>query len=176
MTAFAGVPPEVASIDDDHVSLVVDESVYPLDAVYGAAYVFIDRCFVLVDRPEAGRFRITLAAKQNEGGEAALRNFVGEFANELLACAWRTRITNENRAIIESVTMQALSGAMGPPSLDELQDFDFSEEAFEDPLGIAASWEDKYKKKAAAPGGESAATDAAPATESASPAESGESR
>ena len=52
MTVFAGVAPEVASISDDHVSLVVDEAVYPIDAVYGAAYVFIDRCFVLIDRPE----------------------------------------------------------------------------------------------------------------------------
>lgn len=152
MTAFAGVAPEIASIDDDHVSLSVDESVYPLDAVYGAAYVFIDRCFVLLDRPAPGRLRVTLAAKQNEGGEAVLRQLVGEFANELLTCAWRHRITQDNRAVIEAVTLQALAGAMGPPSLDELQDFDFSEEAFEDPLGIAASWEDKYKKKAAAPG------------------------
>lgn len=151
MTALAGVPPDVASIDDDHVALTVDESLYPLDAVYGAAYIFIDRCFVVLDRPEAGRLRVTLSAKQGEGGEAVLRSLVGEFANEVLSCAWRHRITQENRAVIEAVTMQALSGAMGPPSLDELQDFDFSEDAFEDPLGIAASWEDKYKKKAAAP-------------------------
>ena len=31
------------------------------------------------------------------------------------------------------------SGALGPPSLEELEDFDFSNEAFEDPLGIAMS-------------------------------------
>ena len=43
--------------------------------------------------------------------------------------------------------MQAISGAMGPPSLDELEDFDFTEEPFEDPLGIAQSWEEKYTKK-----------------------------
>ena len=169
MSALAGVPPEVASIDDDHVSLVVDESIYPLDAVYGAAYIFIDRCFVVIDRPAAGRFKVTLSAKQGEGTEAVLRQMVGEFANEALACAWRQRITNENRATIEAVTMQALSGAMGPPSLEELADFDFSEDAFEDPLGIAASWEDKYKKKSAQD-----APDAGPASD-AGAAASGES-
>lgn len=165
MTALAGVPPEVASIDEDHVSLVVDESIYPLDAVYGASYIFIDRCFVVIDRPAAGRLKVTLSAKQGEGTEAVLRSMVGEFANELLACAWRQRITHENRATIEAVTMQALSGAMGPPSLDELADFDFSEDSFEDPLGIAASWEDKYKKKSAE-GAATSASDvgAAPAT------------
>lgn len=146
MTAFAGVPPEIASIADDHVSLTVDETIYPLASVYGAAYVFIDRCYVLVDRPSDGRLRVTLTPKQ-ETGEAALRHYVGEFANEVLSCAWRARITQENRAVIEAVTSQALAGAMGPPSLEELADFDFSEDAFEDPLGIAASWEEKYKKK-----------------------------
>jgi hypothetical protein len=36
---------------------------------------------------------------------------------------------------------------MGPPSLDDLEKFDFSAEAFDDPLGIAMSWEEKYGKK-----------------------------
>ncbi len=153
MTAFAGVPPEVASIDADHVALTVDDSIYPLEAVYGAAYIFIDRCYVLVERPAEGRYRVTLASKHPEADAEALRHLVGEFANELLSCAWRHRITQDNRAVIEAVTKQALAGAMGPPSLDELQDFDFSGDAFEDPLGIASSWEEKYKKKATPVGG-----------------------
>ncbi|MGH7298232.1 MAG: hypothetical protein ACRELB_25055, partial [Polyangiaceae bacterium] len=68
--------------------------------------------------------------------------------NELLSCAWRAKISEDSRALIESVTAQALGGAMGPPSLDELEKFDFSEETFEDPLGIAMSWEEKHRKKA----------------------------
>ncbi|MEI8259300.1 MAG: hypothetical protein WCJ30_26835 [Deltaproteobacteria bacterium] len=48
------------------------------------------------------------------------------------------------------VTSQAISAAMGPPSLDDLAAFDFGDESFEDPLGIAMSWEEKYKKKDAA--------------------------
>ena len=80
-----------------------------------------------------------------------LKALVGEFANELLSCAWRHKITEENRSTIESVAMQAIAGAMGPPSLDDLAAFDFTEEPFEDPLGIALSWEEKYKKKDEAP-------------------------
>ena len=38
---------------------------------------------------------------------------------------------------------------MGPPTLDDLEKFDFSDETFEDPLGIAMSWEDKHGKKKA---------------------------
>ena len=129
------------------VAMTVDGSVYPLEAVYGAAYVFIDRCWVFVDRAGPDRFAVRLTAK-GDIDEAGLRALAGEFGNELLSCAWRADITRNNRAVIEAVTTQAFGGAIGPPSLDELAGFDFSDEAFEDPLGIAQSWEQKHGKKA----------------------------
>jgi His-Xaa-Ser system protein HxsD len=129
------------------VSLTLADEVYPLDAVYGASYTFIDRCYVLLDRVAPGRTRVVVTPKQGGTTETDLRAIAGELVNELLSCAWRSQIVRENRAVIEAVTMQAVGGAMGPPSLDELKDFDFSEEPFEDPLGIGLSWEDKYKKK-----------------------------
>ena len=132
-------------VDQGSARLELDETVYPLEAVYGAAYIFIDRCYVLVDRPAPGKWRVTLSPKKDGPGD--LRALGGEFANELLSCAWRHQITQQNRAVIEAVTTQAIAGAMGAPSLDELEKFDFSAETFEDPLGIAKSWEDKYKKK-----------------------------
>jgi His-Xaa-Ser system protein HxsD len=150
-----GVPDGLTAVDldDASVRLEVEADLYPLEAVYGAAYTFIDRCYVFLDRPAAGRLRVTLGAKDPGAGADTLRVLVGEFANELLACAWRHDITRQNRAVIEAVTMQAFGGAMGPPSLDELEDFDFTDEQFDDPLGIATSWEEKYKKKPKGPTG-----------------------
>jgi His-Xaa-Ser system protein HxsD len=144
-----GMPtPDVeAELDEARVRVLVDASVYDLEAVYAAAYTFIARCYVLVDRPSPQRFAITLASKSVPVEPEQLRALAGELANELLASAWRRTITRNNRALIESVTMQAFAGAMGPPSLDELEAFDFSDEPFDDPLGIAQSWEDKYRKK-----------------------------
>ena len=49
-----------------------------------------------------------------------------------------------------TVTTQALAGAMGAPTLDDLASFDFTEEGFDDPLGIAMSWEEKQQQKKAA--------------------------
>jgi His-Xaa-Ser system protein HxsD len=142
-------PSELAAVDltGGSARIELDETLYPLAAVYGAAYVFIDRCWVLLDRPQAGRVRATLAPKSGDADQARLQALLGEFANELLSCAWRHQITQENRVLIEEVTSRAISGAMGPPSLDDLADFDFSGNELEDPLGIAMSWEDKYKKK-----------------------------
>jgi len=151
------------------VDLRVDAGLYPLSAVYGAAYIFIDRCYVLLGRPDPAHLRVTLAWKRGAPPDGALRDLAGEFMNELLSCAWRAKINEESRSIIESVTAQAFAGALGPPSLDDLEKFDFSEEAFEDPLGIAMSWEDKYGKKKAA----GATADAAPpaGSEAAAPGE-----
>ena len=90
---------------------------------------------------------MTLAWKKGEPPGDALRALAGEFANEILSCAWRAQITQENRGIIEAVTSKALAGAMGPPTLEDLAKFDFSDDALDDPLGIAMSWEEKYGKK-----------------------------
>jgi His-Xaa-Ser system protein HxsD len=142
---MSSLPSDVVSVDRaaGSVAMRVDANLYPLEAVYAAAYVFIDRCFVFLDKPEENRIRVSLTPKKGELDETV----AGEFANELLSCAWRSQIARDSRATIEAVTAQALSGARGAPSLDELEAFDFSDEAFEDPLGIAMSWEEKYKKK-----------------------------
>jgi len=149
-----GFPKDLAVGDlaEGSVTLTVDAAVYPLEAVYGAAYIFIDRCFVLLDRPKAGSVSVTLADKKGAADADALRRMAGEFANELLTQAWRQKIVEENRVILETVTTQALAGAAArpvssEPSLDDLASFDFTEESFDDPLGIAMSWEEKYKKK-----------------------------
>ena len=142
------MPPGVTVDEGDaSVTMTVPAEAYPLPALYGASYVFIDRCFVWLGRPSPEAWTVTLSKKDPAAPTPALAELAGEFANELLSCAWRHEITKNNRAVIEAVTMQAFGGAMGPPSLDELEAFDFTAEPFDDPLGIAQSWEDKYNKK-----------------------------
>lgn len=131
---------------DGVATLEVDEGLYPKDAVYGAAYTFIDRCYVHLDRAADQRIKVTLRLKR--GVTTELDALAGDFQNELLAQAWRRRIVEENRGFIEAITTKALAGAAGPPGLDELLAADIgADTAFEDPLGIAMSWEEKYKKK-----------------------------
>lgn len=146
------------TLGEGAVELEFDEGLYPKDAVYGAAYVFIDRCYVHLDRAGDRRIKVTLKAKKNMANNMAssddlTKAWAGEFENELLGQAWRRMIIEENRPLIESLTARAISGAAGPPGLDELLAMDIGEStAFDDPLGIAMSWEEKYKKKGGAPG------------------------
>jgi His-Xaa-Ser system protein HxsD len=146
--------PEITNHQGDgELVLELEESLYPKDAIYGTAYVFIDRCYVLLDRPRAGRISVRLKLKP--GVTRGLDDLAGEFENELLGQAWRRMILDENRELIESVTTRALSGAAGPPGLDELLATGGEDDAaFDDPLGIAVSWEEKYKKKASGDGSE----------------------
>jgi His-Xaa-Ser system protein HxsD len=143
--------PEIdAKSDNASVTLEFDEALYPKEAIYGAAYVFIDRCWVHLDRPREGRVSVRLAKKPEVG--RAVEDLAGEFENELLGQAWRRQIVDENRRLLEQVSSMALAGAAGPPGLDELLSMDVDDAtAFEDPLGIAMSWEEKYKKKEPAP-------------------------
>jgi His-Xaa-Ser system protein HxsD len=147
--ALEGLPKDLVAHDpaEGSATVTVDASVYPIEALYGAAYIFIDRCYVLIDKAREGAFAVTLTPKAAGATAETLRAMVGEFANELLSQAWRQKILEENRVILEAVTTQALAGAMGPPTIDDLASFDFSEEGFDDPLGIAMSWEEKHKKK-----------------------------
>ncbi len=141
------LPPDLVTIAPDgaSVTLRVDASLYPLSSLYAATYPFLDRCFVLLDEPDAGHLAVTLSWKKEPPYDLA--QLAGELANELLSSAWRARIAEDARATIESATARALGGAMGPPSLDDLETFDFGDQPFEDPLGIAMSWEEKYAKK-----------------------------
>ena len=130
----------------NRVRISFDLGLYPLDAVYGAAYVFIDRCFVYLDAPEEGRVEVSLQGRTPLEKEA-LDELAGSFANELLSHAWRSQITEANRPILEAIVAQAMAGSGAAPGLedmDEMDEMDFSEETFEDPLGIAMSWEEKY--------------------------------
>lgn len=128
------------------VRIELDEQLYPKDAIYGAAYTFIDRCYVHLDRAGDGRIEVTLRAKRPSA--ELTQALAGEFENELLGQAWRLQIAEQNRQLIETITARAIGGAAGPPGLDELLDMDIGDQtAFDDPLGIAMSWEEKYAKK-----------------------------
>lgn len=130
----------------DALVVELDEALYPKDAIYGAAYVFIDRCYVRLDRPAPGRISVRLKPKASV--DTPLADLAGELENELLGQAWRRLLVEENRRLVETVTTQALAGAAGPPGLDELLEMDVDDQAaFDDPLGIAMSWEEKYKKR-----------------------------
>ena len=130
------------------LTLSLDVGLYPRDVLYAAAYVFLDRAYVLLDRQES-RFIVHLRAKRPLD-EPTLQAMAGEFENELLAQALRHQVVDANQRIIEDVVAVAIAGAAGDvegtggttlegaPLIDPRD----PEDGFvADPLGIARPWE-----------------------------------
>ena len=126
------------------VALGVSASAHPVVAVYGAAYLFLDRCWVLLDRPDADHVRVTLTSRK-PGAQLDASALAAEFGEELVSGTWRAAIAKETRSLVEAAVSRAHAGGDAPPSLDELAGYEFSKDAMDDPLGIAAAWEDKQK-------------------------------
>ena len=53
------------SLGPDHISFEVDETVYPLEAVYGACYLFLEKCFVYLSRPRPAVVDVRLTARES---------------------------------------------------------------------------------------------------------------
>lgn len=146
--------PELETLDaaTSTMALSLDATLYPRDVLYAAAYVFLDRAYVLLDRQDA-RFVVYLRGKQATG-EAALRAMAGEFENELLAQALRHRVIDANQRIIEDVVSVAIAGAAGDPGRTDggtlegaaLVEIDDPDDGFlSDPLGIAQPFDPEKK-------------------------------
>lgn len=125
--------------------VLVNQRIYPLEAIYAAAYVYLDRCYVLLDKQ--GKDRISVRLKSRP--ECARKEFdeiVGEFENELVNQALRLKIAKRTEKIREAIIHRALFSAM-PESLDLSLDDEDDTDYLEDPLGIAVPWEDKFGKE-----------------------------
>jgi His-Xaa-Ser system protein HxsD len=125
----------------DRVELELDGGAFPRDAVYAAAFTFIDRCYVRLDHTDEGRLKMVLRAKVagSLDGEA----LVADLRNELLGQAFRLQLTDAGREITASIT----AGAFGAPGGGEGEPFAADLATFDDPLGIAQSWEEKHARK-----------------------------
>lgn len=129
------------------VSVTLPADSHPPHVVQGAAVSFIDRCYVLMDRPSESEIRVTLSAKEAVEGEETLAKIADAFEARLLSSDLYHRVAADNQVLTDAVVAQAFGFGDAPataPGLDDLEAFDFSEDAFDDPLGIAQTWEEKH--------------------------------
>jgi His-Xaa-Ser system protein HxsD len=134
------------SVGQDHISFEVDESIYPIEALYGACYLFLERCYVFLSRTPSGSVTVRLTARDTANA-GALDALAGEFGNELLSQVARLKLSQSTARIREFYTAAALRAAASAPSVDELLAELESEELLEDPLEIMVPWEEKHGNK-----------------------------
>lgn len=122
------------------VRFTVDESVYDLDVIYGAAYLFVDRCYVWLDRPADRKVEVVLRAKGEATGPV-LDALAGEFQNELLNQALRKNIGESNARIREFIMAKAFFSVDAPSTIDKLLAELDAEEMKDAELEIPVPWE-----------------------------------
>lgn len=133
----------------------LSSEVYELDAILGAAYLFLDRAYIYLDRDDEGNIIAAFKAKQPVEKEK-LEGIVGEFHNELLSQTLRVRLARENQKIREQIVQLALYPGTAQEEittteldkqLDEILKEAEQADYEDDPLGIAVPWEEKYGEK-----------------------------
>ena len=140
---------ELVGVANGTATLRITETLYPLDAVYGAAYVLIDAAYVMLGR-DGEDIVVQLRAKANGDDQEHLRALAGTFSNALLSETLRQRVTTRHHDVLERIVAKALTGASGVASsgaFDDDDDLDF----LDDPLGIAVPWEERFKKAGSEP-------------------------
>ena len=123
------------------IEFVIDEQVYPRDALLGTAYLFIDRCYVLLTRPADAKVGVRLRTKA-DADPATLEALAGEFANELLNQVLRHRIGESTRTIREYYMARAFFTDPATSTIDALLAELDAEELADDPLEISVPWEE----------------------------------
>ena len=93
------------------INLIVDTSLYPLEAIQAAAYTLTGRAYVRIARSGSRAASVTLKLKAAGGDPTALGD---EFHNELLHECLRLKVSHANRKLREYIVTKALVSALTP--------------------------------------------------------------
>ncbi len=154
-------------------TVAVKVGLYGLEAVYLASYALLDRAYIRLEGDPKGTVKVRIKPKKDLSAKT-LSALAGEFSNELIHQALRTKVSAANRQIREHIILRALTSAQGPapgagessehaepaagekPLLDEELEkevdkllAEVEKEGGEDPLNIAAPWEETHAEKTA---------------------------
>jgi His-Xaa-Ser system protein HxsD len=123
------------------VHFQVDEELYSLEAIYSACHLFIERCYVRLQRPGERCVEVHLKARA-EANRDELHALAGEFHNELLNQVLRERLGRANTALREAYMAKLFPSTSKRATIAELLAELDEEELAEEDLEIAVPWED----------------------------------
>lgn len=117
---------------ENYVLVSVNPGIYPLDVVYSAAYVLIDRAYIIIDGNPNEEIIVELRPKAKEDVELLGR----DLNNELLNYAVYQARAEKNKTVRDAIVQRALL-THGEPAKEG--------EARADPEELAVPW-DKNKE------------------------------
>jgi len=143
--------------DESKVIVKINPKIYPMDVVYSAAYIFLDKAYVLIDGDPKKEIIVELKPKKKEN----IETLGNEFNNELLNYANYKKFSEKNKDIRTMIVQRAIITG-DPAVVDQVQNSEDEldeetkkllkelesedEDWLDDPEGIAIPWEEKYGK------------------------------
>lgn len=148
-------------IEDGTATISINPTLYPLEVIYSASYIFLDKAYILLDGDSKKEIIIRLKPKKEAKDNHELEKLGGEFLNELINYADYRERAKETKNIREALLQRALftndpeliqnntiaseDDAEFEKLLKEIEEK--GDDALDDPQGIAIPWEEKYGKK-----------------------------
>jgi His-Xaa-Ser system protein HxsD len=142
------------AVNKDSVIVSINPKIYPLEVIYSAAYVFLDRAYILLDGEPQSKITVELKPKKKPVDREELEKLGGDFNNELINYADYRKRAERTAKLRELILQRALltnsqleeedyesDGSIEDLENEEKNDF------LEDPEGIAIPWEEKYGKE-----------------------------
>lgn len=86
-------------------------NIYSQAIIMKTCYVFIDRMYIFLDKPNKDEFLVVLRGKEKLS-QKKLEEIKGEFNNELLNTILREDLAKQNKKVIEYIVGGAISAAM----------------------------------------------------------------
>ena len=127
----------------DEVKVKINAKIYPLEIIYSAAYVFLDRSYIIIDGDPNSEVIVTLKPKD----KTKCDNLADEFNNELVNYAHFKSKSDQNSDIRNMILQRALlTNDPNAMQEDDFPEADWDDEG--DVEDIAVPWEEKYGAKA----------------------------
>lgn len=120
--------------DDGRIEFRVNKELYPLKAIYRAAYLFTDKYYIGLDQTEE-TYIIKFSGKE----KTCDYDDVGAFQNELLNQNLKLALSNDTREIRELIVTRALYSSFLPEENEEVSASETPEQEY-DLDEIARAW------------------------------------
>ncbi len=102
----------------EKLAISVDRDLYPLEAIYGASYSFLDKAYIRLEKSGGKEVKITLKGKKTME-EGDLIRLEDEFMNELLNFSLKNQISKKNKKIREYIIGRALTSALPEATINQ---------------------------------------------------------
>ena len=127
---------------ENKVLITINPKIFNLDVIYSAAYIFLDKAYIMIDGNPEKEIVVQIKPKMNEDSETLGR----EFNNELLNYSVYKKQVERNSAIRQTIVQRALLTNISKNEEKENEEPEEGDYVFDDPEGIAIPWEEKYGK------------------------------